>query len=118
QVLVRPFASALDHLTDRQELKGIIKLRKTFVVFPRTVSELETIQHSVLSSWPGYTMKADTLDLCTDLQTAEPAETLVEGSNLVFCDHPVCATNGNKDFLNGNKNALKLSAITPSPDPS
>ena len=89
QVLVRPFASALDYLTDRQELKGIIKLRKTFVVFPPTVSELETIQHSVLGSWPGYTMKADTLDLCTDLQTAEPAETLVEGSNLVFCDHPV-----------------------------
>jgi serine/threonine protein kinase len=89
QVLARPFASVLDYLTDRQELKGIIKLRKTFVGFSPQVPDLEIIQHSLLSSWPAYTVKADTLDLCTDLQTAEPAETLVAGSNLVLSDHPI-----------------------------
>jgi hypothetical protein len=43
----------------------------------------------LLSSWPTYSVKADTLDLCTDVQPAEPTETLVTGSNLVFSDHPI-----------------------------
>jgi len=88
-VLVRPFASVLDFLTDRQELKGVIKLRKTFVAFAEETPDLEGLQHSLLSSWPTYSVKADTLDLCTDVQPAEPTETLVTGSNLVFSDHPI-----------------------------
>jgi serine/threonine protein kinase len=88
-VLVRPFASVLDFLTDRQELKGVIKLRKTFVAFTEETTDLESLQHSLLSSWPTYSVKADTLDLCTDVQPAEPTETLVTGSNLVFSDHPI-----------------------------
>jgi serine/threonine protein kinase len=88
-VLVRPFASVLDFLTDRQELKGVIKLRKTFVAFTEQTADVESLQHSLLSSWPTYSVKADTLDLCTDVQPAEPTETLVTGSNLVFSDHPI-----------------------------
>jgi serine/threonine protein kinase len=88
-VLVRPFASVLDFLTDRQELKGVIKLRKTFVAFTEETQNVESLQHSLLSSWPTYSVKADTLDLCTDVQPAEPTETLVTGSNLVFSDHPI-----------------------------
>jgi serine/threonine protein kinase len=88
-VLVRPFASVLDFLTDRQELKGVIKLRKTYVGFSADTADVESLQHSLLSSWPTYSVKADTLDLCTDLQPAEPTETLVTGSNLVFSDHPI-----------------------------
>ncbi|HEY4813757.1 MAG TPA: protein kinase, partial [Chthoniobacterales bacterium] len=88
-VLVRPFASVLDFLTDRQELKGVIKLRKTFVSFAEEAADLESLQHSQFSSWPTYSVKADTLDLCTDVQPAEPTETLVSGSNLVFSDHPI-----------------------------
>jgi serine/threonine protein kinase len=88
-VLVRPFASVLDFLTDRQELKGVIKLRKTFVAFSADLKDVEGLQHSLLSSWPTYSVKADTLDLCTDVQPAEPTETLVTGSNLVFSDHPI-----------------------------
>src|SRR6201993_2606620 len=88
-VLVRPFASVLDFLTDRQELKGVIKLRKTFVAFTEETADVESLQHSLLSSWPTYSVKADTLDLCTDVQPAEPTETLVTGSNLVFSDHPI-----------------------------
>jgi serine/threonine protein kinase len=88
-VLVRPFASVLDFLTDRQELKGVIKLRKTFVAFTEETADVERLQHSLLSSWPIYSVKADTLDLCTDVQPAEPTETLVTGSNLVFSDHPI-----------------------------
>ena len=88
-VLVRPFASVLDFLTDRQELKGVIKLRKTFVGFSSETADVEGLQHSLLGSWPTYSVKADTLDLCTDVQPAEPTETLVSGSNLVFSDHPI-----------------------------
>jgi serine/threonine protein kinase len=88
-VLVRPFASVLDFLTDRQELKGVIKLRKTFVAFAEKTADVESLQHSLLSSWPTYSVKADTLDLCTDVQPAEPTETLVTGSNLVYSDHPI-----------------------------
>src|ERR1700740_2429895 len=88
-VLVRPFASVLDFLTDRQELKGVIKLRKTFVAFTEQTADVESLQHSLLSSWPTYSVKADTLDLCTDVQPAEPTETLVTGSNLVYSDHPI-----------------------------
>ena len=88
-VLVRPFASVLDFLTDRQELKGVIKLRKTFVGFSSETVEVESLEHSLIGSWPTYSVKADTLDLCTDLQPAEPTETLVSGSNLVFSDHPI-----------------------------
>ena len=88
-VLVRPFASVLDFLTDRQELKGVIKLRKTFVAFGEDTADVESLQHNLLSSWPPYSVKADTLDLCTDMQPAEPTETLVTGSNLVFSDHPI-----------------------------
>ena len=88
-VLVRPFASVLDFLTDRQELKGVIKLRKTYVGFSPDTADVESLEHSLLSSWPTYSVKADTLDLCTDLQPAEPTETLVTGSNLVFSDHPI-----------------------------
>ncbi|MBV9732879.1 MAG: PEGA domain-containing protein, partial [Verrucomicrobia bacterium] len=88
-VLVRPFASVLDFLTDRQELKGVIKLRKTFVSFAEETADVESLQHSLLSSWPTYSVKADTLDLCTDVQPAEPTETLVTGSNLVYSDHPI-----------------------------
>jgi serine/threonine protein kinase len=88
-VLVRPFASVLDFLTDRQELKGVIKLRKTYVGFSADTADVESLQHTLLSSWPTYSVKADTLDLCTDLQPAEPTETLVTGSNLVFSDHPI-----------------------------
>ncbi|MBV8099629.1 MAG: PEGA domain-containing protein, partial [Verrucomicrobia bacterium] len=88
-VLVRPFASVLDFLTDRQELKGVIKLRKTFVAFAEKTADVESLQHSLMSSWPTYSVKADTLDLCTDVQPAEPTETLVTGSNLVFSDHPI-----------------------------
>ena len=87
--MVRPFASVLDFLTDRQELKGVIKLRKTFVGFSSETADVEGLQHSLLSSWPTYSVKADTLDLCTDVQPAEPTETLVSGSNLVFSDHPI-----------------------------
>jgi len=89
QVLVRPFASVLDFLTDRQELKGVIKLRKTIVAFSPETADVENLQPNLLSSWPTYSVKADTLDLCTDLQPAEPTETLVVGSNLVFSDHPI-----------------------------
>jgi serine/threonine protein kinase len=88
-VLARPFASVLDFLTDRQELKGVIKLRKTLVAFAEDARDVESLQPSPLSSWPTYSVKADTLDLCTDVQPAEPTETLVTGSNLVFSDHPV-----------------------------
>ncbi|HEX6565735.1 MAG TPA: protein kinase, partial [Chthoniobacterales bacterium] len=88
-VLVRPFASVLDLLTDRQELKGVIKLRKTFVAFAEETADVESLQHSLLSSWPTYSVKADTLDLCTDVQPAEPTETLVTESNLVYSDHPI-----------------------------
>ncbi len=88
-VLVRPFASVLDFLTDRQELKGVIKLRKTFIAFAEETADVESLQHSLLSSWPTYSVKADTLDLCTDVQPAEPTETLVTGSNLVYSDHPI-----------------------------
>ncbi|HXM03338.1 MAG TPA: PEGA domain-containing protein [Chthoniobacterales bacterium] len=88
-VLARPFASVLDFLTDRQELKGVIKLRKTYVSFAEEPADLESLQHDQLSSWPTYSVKADTLDLCTDVQPAEPTETLVSGSNLVFSDHPI-----------------------------
>ncbi|HEY2424177.1 MAG TPA: PEGA domain-containing protein, partial [Chthoniobacterales bacterium] len=88
-VLVRPFASVLDFLTDRQELKGVIKLRKTFVAFAEETANVESLQHNLLSSWPTYSVKADTLDLCTDVQPAEPTETLVTGSNLVYSDHPI-----------------------------
>ena len=88
-VLVRPFASVLDFLTDRQELKGVIKLRKTFVAFTEETADVESLQHSLLSSWPTYSVKADTLDLCTDVQPAEPTETLVTGSNSVFSDHRI-----------------------------
>jgi serine/threonine protein kinase len=88
-VLVRPFASVLDFLTDRQELIGAIKLRKTYVDFSADTADVESLQHTLLSSWPTYSVKADTLDLCTDLQPAEPTETLVTGSNLVFSDHPI-----------------------------
>jgi serine/threonine protein kinase len=88
-VLARPFASVLDFLTDRQELKGVIQLRKTFVAFAENTADVESLQHSLLSSWPTYSVKADTLDLCTDVQPAEPTETLVTGSNLVFSDHPI-----------------------------
>jgi serine/threonine protein kinase len=88
-VLVRPFASVLDFLTDRQELKGVIKLRKTFVAFAEKTADVESLQHSLLISWPTYSVKADTLDLCTDVQPAEPTETLVTGSNLVYSDHPI-----------------------------
>jgi serine/threonine protein kinase len=88
-VLVRPFASVLDFLTDRQELNGVIKLRKTFVAFAQETAGVESLEHSLLSSWPTYSVKADTLDLCTDVQPAEPTETLITGSNLVFSDHPI-----------------------------
>jgi serine/threonine protein kinase len=88
-VLVRPFASVLDFLTDRQDLKGVITLRKTYVGFSADTADVESLQHSLLSSWPTYSVKVDTLDLCTDLQPAEPTETLVTGSNLVFSDHPI-----------------------------
>src|SRR6201997_2032996 len=73
----------------RQELKGVIKLRKTFVAFAEKTADVESLQHSLLSSWPTYSVKADTLDLCTDVQPAEPTETLVTGSNLVYSDHPI-----------------------------
>ena len=89
QVLVRPFASVLDFLTDRQELKGVIKLRKTFVSFAQEPADVENLEHGLLSSWPTYSAKADTLDLCTDVQPAEPTETLITGSNLVLSDHPI-----------------------------
>ena len=57
-VLVRPFASVLDFLTDRQELKGVIKLRKTFVAFAENTADVESLQHTLLSSWPTYSAQS------------------------------------------------------------
>src|SRR5258708_39652896 len=75
-VLVRPFASVLDFLTDRQELKGVIKLRKTFVGFSSETAYVEGLQHTLLSSWPTYSVKADALDICTDVRPAASTQTL------------------------------------------